>query len=366
MIKMSSDESNDEFQCSECDFKCTSEIDIMQHSTIHQCPNTDNDDVLDISHYGKFIKDDPNENDNVNLQAKFSSKEAIVSCTKLADTSKTNELGTYQYKVNRESNSFNIIATAEVHKEHELGNNMIKLEDIDIKQENLPNYSSHQINEYEIIHPDQNSLSLKPSNNSPINGRITRHKAYDKNLYTEYDVVDESESLLNQSKQLQNNMGLTNSSQGVCIRPKKAAYADIDATKLKFSKRKSKLKPDQITLEMDLDNKGIYIPDGWHRKLYVSTSSDGHKLEMYRVKYISPEGQRFGSKFDVYSYLSQFDNIKEKQINVEEMNFSSGNTNRLSSKKRCQSSQGQEKTIKKKYSMKQKVYERICRTFEKD
>ncbi|CAL4086368.1 unnamed protein product, partial [Meganyctiphanes norvegica] len=407
MNEMSSDENNDdEFECSECDYRCTSEIDIMQHSTVHQSPNTINDDVLDISPYGNFVKDEPNVNDTVrvNLQAKFNSEEEIVSCTKQADTPEIKDIGTYKYKVKRDSNS----STTEVDNRNEIGNKIIKLEDIDIKQENLPNCSSHQINEYEFIHRDQYSLSLNPSKTIPINGR---HKAYDENLYTEDDAaVDESESLLNQSEPSQNDMGLTNSSHGlppnkichvrisssrcarieveaentgiyippgwkrkvymstnpirgimrfkcfyftgfgICIRSKKMAYAyyadkdnlsDIDIAKLNFSTRKSKLKMDQITLEVDLDNTGIYIPDGWQRKVYVSTSSHGQK--MYHVNYFNLEGKRFGCKSDVNSYISHSDNIKEKQIDVKEMNFSWRTRNRFSYKKRCKSGKVQGK-----------------------
>ncbi|CAL4123601.1 unnamed protein product [Meganyctiphanes norvegica] len=242
MNEMSSDENDDEFECSECDFKCKSENNIMQHNTIH--PYT-NDGVLDISRHGKFIKDDPDKNDTVvKLQAKLSSEEEIVSCTKLADSPKNNEnkvktepislkvvsttevlneneIGNNIIKLEdidikqedisnvsscQINDSFNVISKTEVYSGNEIGNNIIWLEDIDIKQEDIPNVSSPQVNYYENIQPDQNLLSLIASKNRNINGRISKHIDFDKNLYIEDDIVDESGSILKQSEPSQSYM----------------------------------------------------------------------------------------------------------------------------------------------------------------
>ncbi|CAL4086372.1 unnamed protein product [Meganyctiphanes norvegica] len=200
MHEMTSTENyDDEFECSECDFKCTSEFDIMQHSTMHQCPNNTNDDLLNINPSGKLIKVEPNEYDTiVNLQTNFNSEEEIVSCTTLADTPEINGLGNYKYKVKRESNSLKVVSTTEIHNEIDIGNKMIKIENIDIKQENFPIVASHQINE-KIINSNQNLVSLMPSENIHNNGRVTRNKAYDKNLYTEDDIADGKSSVCKDS-----------------------------------------------------------------------------------------------------------------------------------------------------------------------
>ncbi|CAL4086374.1 unnamed protein product, partial [Meganyctiphanes norvegica] len=414
MNEMITDENyEDEFECSECDYKCTSENDIMQHSLIHQCPNTSNDDVLDISCYGKYIKDEPNEHETVNLQSKFNSEEAIVSCTKLTDMSKINDLGTYKYKVKRESNSCKVLSTTELHNEIEIGNNRIKLEDIDIdiKQENLPYFSFQKINDYEFIHAYQNSSLMPSKNYRQFNGRKTRPSAYNMNIYTEDGIGGEAESFLKQSKSSQNDIGLTNFSQslsphkrhcvrksrvrkasievevdntniyippgwkrkvfmrtspvnnqirydcyyytelGKYIRSKKEAYKyadegnlmEIDVAKLNFSISQTVM-TDQINLEVDLDNTEIYIPEGWKRKIYSKTRSNGKIY--YHVNYLNSEGKRFGCISDVYSYVSHSDNIEDMQIDVEAMDFSHGIRNRLRLKKKCQNGQVQDKTMK--------------------
>ncbi|CAL4065651.1 unnamed protein product [Meganyctiphanes norvegica] len=120
---------------------------------------------------------------------------------------------------------------------------------------------------------------------------------------------------------------------GKQIRSKKDAYKyankkhllDVDIEKLNFTVSQTTMKPDRPTLIVYLDNTGIYIPEGWQRKIY----HNGQKT--YHVKYINAEGRRFACKSDVaYAYKSNVDSIKENQIDVEEMDFSRGIKSQLS------------------------------------
>ncbi|CAL4247631.1 unnamed protein product, partial [Meganyctiphanes norvegica] len=109
----------------------------------------------------------------------------------------------------------------------------------------------------------------------------------------------------------------------------KKHFAGVDISKLNFSITKTPIKPNQPTLQLHLDNTEVYIPEGWQRKIYMSTKSNGHTLN--QINYLNAEGKRFGCKDDVYLYLSHSDIIKEKQIDVEKMDFSrSGTKSRLS------------------------------------
>ncbi|CAL4189734.1 unnamed protein product [Meganyctiphanes norvegica] len=117
---------------------------------------------------------------------------------------------------------------------------------------------------------------------------------------------------------------------------------DVDIEKLNFSASQTTIKPDQLLFEVDLDNTGIYIPDGWQRKQYLC------RLKRYHIKYLNAEGKRFGCISDMYTYLSHSDSIKEKQIDVEKMDFFTGARSQSSLKKVCQCGQEQEKIMKKK------------------
>ncbi|CAL4062007.1 unnamed protein product, partial [Meganyctiphanes norvegica] len=417
MNDMGSDENcDDEFECSECDFKCTSEIDIIQHSAMHQYPSNANDDVLHNSAYDTYNEGGSKEDDPVaTLQAKVYSDKEIVACNRLAETSEINALDPYKFKVKREQSSHEVISTTKIIHESEIGNKIIKLEDMDIKQEFCPNYSSNLINEYGNIHLDQDSLGIgsMPSKNRLIYGRESMHFAYNNvNISTEDEslsdkTIVEYGSIFSQRDPLHIDMSLTNSSQslpphktphghkssieveidntGVYIPPgwdrkvymrptlnngqlkydcyyytesgkqicsKKFAYEycsnkkhleNIDIEKLNFSVSKTTMKPDQPTLEVDLDNTGIYIPKGWQRKIYHNGQ------QMYNVNYINAEGIRFGCKSYVYAYQSNSDSNKEKQIDVEELDFSRGIRSRLSLNMGCQSVQVQNKIMTKRF-----------------
>ncbi|CAL4083989.1 unnamed protein product, partial [Meganyctiphanes norvegica] len=58
MNNLDSNEDDDEFECSECDFKCSSKIDIVEHSEIHQPPNNNIENVSNISPDKSNIKSD--------------------------------------------------------------------------------------------------------------------------------------------------------------------------------------------------------------------------------------------------------------------------------------------------------------------
>ncbi|CAL4069204.1 unnamed protein product [Meganyctiphanes norvegica] len=423
---MGSDENcDDEFECSECDFKCTSEIEIIQHSAMHQSPSNNNCDNSNISPYSTHIEDESKEDDTViTLQAKVSSEKEMGSCNRLTETSEINALDPCKYEVKREPSSHEFISTTKILSESEIANKRIQLEDMDIKQESCPNYSSNKINEYVNIYIDQDRLGIgsMPSKNIIIYGRESMHSAYnnvnksteDKHLSIK-TIVEEYGSMSCQSDLLHYDMSLTNSSQslpphkrsgrgrpkkdpdhkssieleidntgiyippgwdrklymrttlcngqlrydcyyytesGKQIRSKRLAYeyyanknhlAKVDIEKLNFSISHTIMKPNQPFLEVYLDNTGIYIPEGWQRKIYINEQKN------YYVNYLNAEGSRFGCKSDVYAYQSNYDSNKEKQIDVDEMNFSRGIRNRISLKKGYQSVQALEKTMTNRF-----------------
>ncbi|CAL4251406.1 unnamed protein product [Meganyctiphanes norvegica] len=406
---------DDEFECSECDFKCTSEIDIKQHSAIHHFPIKANEYALNINPYGTGIEYDSREDNVVNLQSTFSNGNKMLSCSSLADTPETNVLETYKYKVKVETSLFEDISTTEIRQESEIGNKKIKLEDIDIKEEIFPNYADHQINKFANIHRDQDFLGLGsiPSKNKLINGMELMHSAPKnvnistntghmsaKTIAEESGASSSSSSSSSsscQSEPSHGGMSLTIDSQCLppCKRPighrasfeveidnntslyippgwsrklflrtnpckgqlrydcyyytesgkrlnsKTDAYEyankkylpDVDIEKRKFSASQTTIKPDQLLFEVDLDNTGIYIPEGWQRKQYLC------RIKMFHIRYLNEEGKRFRCKADVYAYLSHSDRITEKQIDVEEMDFFTGAKSQSSLKNIYQSDQ---------------------------
>ncbi|CAL4117510.1 unnamed protein product, partial [Meganyctiphanes norvegica] len=76
-----------------------------------------------------------------------------------------------------------------------------------------------------------------------------------------------------------------------------------------------------LMLELYVDNTGIFIPEGWQRKVYTKINSDGKRI--FYVYYINPEGKRFCSKSKITSYLSLLsENKYTKSFDVEKLNFS--------------------------------------------
>ncbi|CAL4204269.1 unnamed protein product [Meganyctiphanes norvegica] len=362
MNKMSSDENyDDEFECSECDFKCTSEIDIIQHSAVHQCSNNTND-VLIISPCGKNIEDDSNENvTTVNLQAKSNSEKEVVSRNRIADTPEINDVGTYKDKIKREPSSFKVISTAELQQETEIGNTKIKIEnvDIDIKQESLPIFSSHQTNKYELPifvkcneSGDKRYSNLMPYRNRRINGRGKIYPAYNENISTGDDmlsaktIVGGARTLSKQNEPAQNNIDLTSSSQSLTphkipIYVRKVSQNIIDLTNSSQSLTPYKTKrpfrvckisrnnmdltnpSDYVTrtphkysrivckeddsnnldlahnasIEVDVDNTGFYIPPGWKRKVFMRINSLSSQREFKRPTYTCCYYTELGKRF---------------------------------------------------------------------
>ncbi|CAL4120935.1 unnamed protein product [Meganyctiphanes norvegica] len=299
MNEMGSGENcDDEFECSDCDFKCTSEIDIIQHSATHQCPYEVNEDVLNSCPYGTGIEYNSNEGDTVNLRGKFSIEKEMVSCNNLADTPETYE-----------PSSFEVISTNRLLHESETGSKKIKLEDIDmdIKQENCLDYSSHQINEYVNIHhdhQDQDPLGSMPFKNEHIHLRESMYS----NISTEdghlsgETIVDESESLSLERDPLSNDMSLTNSSKG--LSPHKRPHDH------------------KSSIEIEIDNTGIYIPPGWERKLYMRTTLCKGQLR-YDCHYYTESGKQIRSKKYAYEYANK---KHLANVDIEKLNFSVSQT----------------------------------------
>ncbi|CAL4066276.1 unnamed protein product [Meganyctiphanes norvegica] len=308
---------DDEFECSDCDFKCTNESDIMQHSSMHQCHNKFNADVLNISPYGTSIKYNSKECDtdvNSRSHAKFSSENGIESCYRLPDTPETNDLGTHDYKVKIEPSSFEGIYTTELHQESEIGNKIIKLEDIDIKQEKFLN-SSHKINDYVNIHRDQDSLGSTPM---PCKNKHSIHPAPNNvNIYTK----DEHLS----TKTIAEDCGSPSSCQS---EPLNGLSLPI---KLKGSPPHKRPKNRKSKMEIKIDNSGIYIPPGWIRKVYLrNTLCRGIVRPKYDTFYYTESGKKLCSKKNAYEYA---ENKYLPDVDIAKLNFSHKNHKNTSGKK---------------------------------
>ncbi|CAL4089469.1 unnamed protein product, partial [Meganyctiphanes norvegica] len=311
MDEMGSNENyDDEFECSECDFKCTSEIDIIQHSAIHQYSNNTNDPLSNISRY---------------------------------DTFENNDLGAYKHKVKIEPSLLKAEGeyTTKIIQESEIGNKIEKLEDIDIKEEIFHNVSSHQKNEYDNIHRGQDSLGHLNAKTEPSQNKMgltnsskvpSTHKRSYTSKKTPTRVRTNSEVEVDNTgiyippgwkRKVFMRSSLTKglitydcyyyTESGKNVRSKKDAYeyaaknhlTGIDFAKLNFSVSQISIKTDQTTFEVVLDNSNIYIPEGWQRKVCMTTISNGQKK--YHINYLNPEGENFGCKSEIYKYLSHPD-----------------------------------------------------------
>ncbi|CAL4233987.1 unnamed protein product [Meganyctiphanes norvegica] len=100
-----------------------------------------------------------------------------------------------------------------------------------------------------------------------------------------------------------------------------SAIEKLDIEKLNFSthQRMNIDQPNLAKLEVDVDNTGIYIPDGWQRKINMSKNPNAEIK--YRIIYISTEGKRFWCKPEVYLHIFRSNRIKDKYIDLEKMNF---------------------------------------------
>ncbi|CAL4095040.1 unnamed protein product [Meganyctiphanes norvegica] len=341
---------NDEFECSECDFKCSSENDIIKHSIIHKCPTNS------IGH-----------------------PKAIESCiTMKYEPDESDNYHRFVEKI--EPFSFEEIAANETY-ENEAGNKKLKVENMHIEPTFIPDQSYFQLNKHNNIHYEKY-------------GNKKLHSEYNSaNIFTTDGILkttnncDISGSLSNLSEPSQNSHGFLNSSQGLTpweitsarthrievevdntdiyipsgwtrklymrtgpynghrikydccyftelgnkIRRKENAHdylikntsaiEKIDIDKLNFSsiQRMNIDQPNQARLEVDVDNTGIYIPDGWQRKINMSKIPNAEIK--YRIIYISPEGKRFWCKPEVYLHIFRSNRSKDKYIDLEKMNF---------------------------------------------
>ncbi|CAL4211159.1 unnamed protein product [Meganyctiphanes norvegica] len=422
MNKMGYDENdNNGFECSECDFKCSSETAIMEHSAMHQCQRNDIDSSLDII-----------ENDSMKVetaviyQSKFNGKNEIESCSRLKDPPDIKPCGSNignEYKDNNiadniqdnlntketflscikreyvpdindhdnkpviktEPYSCEVISTDENYHEIENGNKKLKVENLQIEHKIIPNHSLFYQNEHDNLQPDQNSNNY----DKYVNDKL--HSDYKNiNIFTTNGILNTTNngctygSLSYLSEPSQNNLSFSKFSHnltpweitsartprieievdntaiyippgwtrklymrtgpyngheikydcyyftelGLIINSKKSAHdyliknpsTEVDIGKLTFPLTQKLRLPDNPRLEVDVDNTGIYIPEGWQRKLSMSKVPNA-KMKC-RTIYICPEGQRFWDKSRVYLHMFSSVRIKDKYIDLEKMNFS--------------------------------------------
>ncbi|CAL4077187.1 unnamed protein product, partial [Meganyctiphanes norvegica] len=366
---------NDEFECSECDFKCSSEIEMIQHSSMHQPINNNININVPLNTYpgGSIIEYESKGNDNLlNLQTKFKSEKETESSTKLTETPELNDFHTYKSTLKRELSFYEEINTSETNQECELVNKKIKMESIHIDQETVPDFSSHPINEHDIIHNAQNSLGSMQSNTKYIAVKegIMHSPNNNMNIFTEDGILrsevnaDVSGSLSCRSAPTQiNYTEVEVDNTGVYIPPgwkrklfmKSITYqdqikyccyyftelgkrirckadaqeylnknpsADVDTQKLNFLMPKKLRKPvkPQQRVEMGVNNTEIYVPKGWQRIIRVNEKSTNKRCK-YKVNYISPEGKIFWCRSNVFSYVSMSNRPKDKQVEIERMDF---------------------------------------------
>ncbi|CAL4130764.1 unnamed protein product [Meganyctiphanes norvegica] len=381
-------EGEDEFECSECEFKCSNEIDIIEHSEIHQSANNAIDNILDVPSGSTFRHDsvkenltDVNQHKNVNNDKEKEANIIMPLMPELDDF-----LNYKSREIKDEEHSTN-----EVYQKIIIGNKKIKLEDIDIKEEDISHPSTHQINEYDNIPKTQNTLieglALMISETEYVDGREAIYSAhYNKvnifkkeKTFTEKEFGNVSTLLSCKNNPLRNDLGFrisieelsfteipfhvevevdqtglyippgwklkVNMGNRICsgqimyecfyytglgtkLSSKKDAndyliknsFANFDTKRLHFSVRLKSKNPVQPTIERGADNGGVYVPDGWQRKVCVSTIAKAKR--QHHINYINPIGKSFWSKSAVYAYLSHPDSFNEKFIDVEKMNFS--------------------------------------------
>ncbi|CAL4089467.1 unnamed protein product [Meganyctiphanes norvegica] len=284
MNEMGSDENYYGFECSECDFKCTSEIDIIQHSTIHQYSNNTNDSLSNI--YISLY--DTSENNDLGAYKK-STRDGHLNAKTIID-----ESGSLSCQSEPSQNNMGLTNSSQVPLPH-------KRSYTPRKTPTRGRSSGRTNSEVEV---DNTGIYIPPG----WKRKVFMRSSLTKGLIT-YDCYYYSES-------------------GKNFRSKKDAYeyasknhlTGVDFAKLNFTVSQITSKTDQTTFELDLDNSNIYIPEGWQRKVCMTTISNGQKK--YHINYLNPEGEHFGCKSDVYTYLSHSGSIEENQFDVEKMDFS--------------------------------------------
>ncbi|CAL4215189.1 unnamed protein product, partial [Meganyctiphanes norvegica] len=301
------DDVKDEPGCSECEYKFPLEIDKIEHSAMHQSSN-------------KIIGPDDIaiENDNfVCMQANLKCEKNIEPSTRLSDTPIINHIQAHIPVVKRESCSDEEISTDENYHEREIGENKLKLEHIHIKDELIPYVSTHQINEHGDIHhtkTPKSSLALRllripgltplsQSNSQQIHRKKEMHSIHNNgNIFTEVGIMNNeninymSDMLSSKSELSQTYLDFPKYSQGLSLKKNKALTTSI---------------------EVEVDNTGIYIPPGWKRKLY-KTPSPCKRFVVYDCIYLTKLGTKIRLKRDACDYLIV---NPHADVDVERLNF---------------------------------------------
>ncbi|CAL4186754.1 unnamed protein product [Meganyctiphanes norvegica] len=299
----------DEFECSECDFKCSSEMDIIKHSDTHQyCNNAIAGTLTNIPNCDNIQNDFKEFETADNFMTKFNYENEKETSKILKDTTEIcdNDLNTYIPVVKREPCSFENVYTDDTYHKSGIGNKKLKVENLEIEHNDIPYVSPLQINQHDNFHSVQNSLDLIQSNNKINYGKDKPQPVHNKlNIGTINGIldtknnVDVSGSLSCQNEPPQNDLNSSGRDHSFL-------------TKKSYNIRK-KIKP-------ILDNTGIYIPEGWQRILKRMKKTKG--MRAHAINYITPDGKVLCDKAMVYSYLSHSNRIKDKYVDVEKMNFS--------------------------------------------
>ncbi|CAL4066022.1 unnamed protein product [Meganyctiphanes norvegica] len=370
---------DDEFECSECDFKCSGESDMIQHSAIHQYVHSTANSITNVFTTDNTIENDSIVNNNVaSLQTKLNNiKREECTTTSYERKSEINNLQIYEsiYEAIVERDSCSLAKKSKVESP--------QYNDIS------PHFSPHQINGDNKVNQAQTSRGLMPQfqnsiipvliifntdnidgreetlsvhdnvnisrNNGVVGGNIpflpsqndlrfktsseslpSRERKFECMTHTVEVEVDNTDKYIppgwRRKVYLRNTLFegalkydlfyFTEMGDRICM--KKDAYdhvienpfANIDTEQLDFSIRQIKRDPFHEILVLDNNNPAIYIPDGWQRKLTMSTNSNNEK--QYHITYLNSKGKKFGCKSEVYSYY----HIKDKYIDIEKLNFS--------------------------------------------
>ncbi|CAL4059433.1 unnamed protein product [Meganyctiphanes norvegica] len=305
---------HDEFECSECDFRCTRESDMIEHSAIHQRSNNNVDSVSNILPNENTIKNDSIGIDTViNLSTNLNCKKESEECTKFEEITEMKNPWIYESIVKIEPRLLQEDSKSENCHKIEIRNKEIKFEHNDHQHEILPHFSSHQINGSNNINQDQTSKVLmhQLQNSLGLIGSSTADSDNNDNISTN-----------------DNSFGMGN-----------PLLIDID--RLQFSMVNPKLintgynyKGFRVTkVEVDVDNTNIYVPEGWQRKLFKFTS--GCLKGKHLICYISP----FDKEIRCKKYMSEYLANLEKEdiylsVDVERLNFTLP-SHALPVKKKC-------------------------------
>ncbi|CAL4145478.1 unnamed protein product, partial [Meganyctiphanes norvegica] len=348
-------ESNDEFECSECDFKCLIEIDMIEHSVLHQFPNKTVDDISSTIPGVSFIETVSKENYEFdNLGAKSNSEKETEPYKRLTDKPKINDLETYKSIVKTEPSLYKEISTAGNYCKNEFEETEIYFEEsdhINIKHEAISYFSPHKNNEQVDFQQAKSSLGLIHSNTEHINGKRGIRHSYSQKIssysrLTPFEVEVDNTGIYIPPGWMRKGFKRARwhkpqrkydcyyfTESGKRITRKQEAYdyliknpcADVDIGKLSFSIQ-TIMNPERIVqkqrveIEVNVNNTGIYIPPGWKRKVYKidrQSKFEGKKID-YFCNYLTESGKKIKGKKGAEDYL-----IKNPcaDVNIEKLNF---------------------------------------------